>query len=277
MRFNRASNLWNFELTLRNTALRRSLDRSSSWWTSTTNTSGAVARMATTIKASLGMTARVNPRRRLVTGLESSSRTLALDSLRSSQCQPDSICSGSTTGTGLAFVRTLNEFGQPLPAVEIAASGPSGAGTNSTDSSSGCNAWIWRRHQLAPIPSPGYLPVWRQQTLIAGTVVEIPSPRLLRRGPNPVQLGPGGGVLTNQAVIFESRFRQVRSAETQRPAHARNRANAARKVAGRLESPAGVLAGIDDRAWLTAGSQFDLWDPIRLNEKAALATGIRLH
>lgn len=83
---------------------------------------------------------------------------------------------------GLAQTRSLNEYGQPLPGVNVFENGPLGVSNRVTDSvlglitlgqGNGAHTWQFSRN--------GHTPVWRRQTLNAGDAALVPTPRLTPR------------------------------------------------------------------------------------------------
>ncbi len=89
------------------------------------------------------------------------------------------------TNQAVAFVRTLDEVGHPLGSVLVQESGPGGRATNQTDAVYGAatvghgpGQYTWE------FSAPGFLPVWRRQTLNTNGVAEIAFPRLTSRSTN---------------------------------------------------------------------------------------------
>ena len=108
----------------------------------------------------------------------------------------------TVSGYALALSRSLNEVGQPLAGVNVEEFGPAGQGTNLTENTSGVvtlgqrqGTHIWK------FSRPGYLPVWRQQTLQTNEVAVLPNPRLTLRGTNQAIFTPiAGGSVSNKGV-----------------------------------------------------------------------------
>ena len=108
----------------------------------------------------------------------------------------------TTSAEALALVATLDEVGQPLPGVNVLVIGPDGQGTNQTDAAFGV-ATLGKGAGINTFQfhAPGYLSVWRRQSLDTNGVGIIPSPRLTKRDTNVVVLTPiAGGQLSNSAV-----------------------------------------------------------------------------
>jgi RHS repeat-associated protein len=201
MRFNRISNVWNFEVSLTNHSNHQlsgpivlSID-------SFTGTSGPL--LADGVddngKAFYDLSATV-PNANLVTGTRSLARTLTLGFNGSAPKVATRVfVRPPTLPTALATTRTLDETGQPLPDVQVIETGPNGVVTNRTDpvfgvvtlgQATGSHTWQFS--------APGWLPVWRQGTLTTNDVVVIPNPQLAQRASNSFTLTPiAGGQITN--------------------------------------------------------------------------------
>lgn len=101
--------------------------------------------------------------------------------------------------SSLGLTRSIDEAGHPFPSVQVSEMGPAGPVVLQTDSDWGLvtlgqedGDYSWR------FSSPGYLPVWRKQTLAGNTVAVIPSPRLVPRADHSVTITPtAGGVVSN--------------------------------------------------------------------------------
>ncbi len=106
------------------------------------------------------------------------------------------------SAAALGFTRSLNQVGQPLPAVSILESGPTGTGTNATDPAFGvatlgqtAGTYVWK------FSLDGYLPVWREATLQSNHVALIPYPWLTARNAQSFPVSPlTGGTASNQTV-----------------------------------------------------------------------------
>lgn len=110
--------------------------------------------------------------------------------------------SGPAVALALAVTRTLDGEGQPLPGVEILEQGPAGESWGSSDRGAGVatlggtpGRHRWRFSQS------GYFPAWRQADLAAG-VVRLPDPRLVARQGTTFELGPTS---TTQEITAEIR------------------------------------------------------------------------
>ncbi|HLH55045.1 MAG TPA: Ig-like domain-containing protein, partial [Verrucomicrobiae bacterium] len=111
----------------------------------------------------------------------------------------------TNTGQAIGFARSLNGAGQPLAAVTVTQSGPSGSATNLTDSDFGVvtlgqapGLYTWQ------FSFPGYLPVWRQATLQSNSVTVIPYPWLAQRSQQSFTISPLlGGAATNDSVAVQ--------------------------------------------------------------------------
>ncbi|HYG34516.1 MAG TPA: Ig-like domain-containing protein, partial [Clostridia bacterium] len=209
----------------------------------------------------------------LLTGQESSSRTLALGvSGGVPQLSLKVYAAAAPAGPALAFVRTLDQIGQPLPSISVAQSGPAGQGSVVTDPQFGVTTLgMGAGNNSFAFSSDGYLPVWRRETLVAGSVFEVPSPRLSKRSTNSIAVSASGSVLTNaignfQITVPAGAF-AVDGAATLTPLTAQT-------------LPALLPTGWSplQAFWLELPGEptvplpghFDLWGPINRNETAAL-------
>lgn len=108
---------------------------------------------------------------------------------------------------GFAVTRSLNEVGQPLGNVQVLESGPIGLGSLQTDAldgwvtlGQGSGEHIWK------FTADGYLPVWRKGSIGAEAGV-IPNPRLVRRGSQSFALTPlDGGATTDNSRSIQLNF-----------------------------------------------------------------------
>jgi RHS repeat-associated protein len=275
MRFNRAKQQWNFDLTVRNTAVSPLTGPVVVLADGFTNTTGLLAPDGRDEqgKAYVDITSLI-PSGGLLTGQSSAMRTLTLGvSSGAPNLSLRVYATGnSTLAPALAFVRTLDGLGQPLPGVAVVQKGPTGDATNRTDGSFGVGTLgMGSNHNVFSFSAPGYLPVWREQDLVSGSVIEIPSPRLVKRGTNSVSTGTADQVLTNGASHIQISL----------PAVAFSGAGVATLTA----LSAQTLPALLPRGWsplqafwleLTSqpgtslAAQFDLWGPIHRNETAAL-------
>src|SRR5688572_994732 len=103
----------------------------------------------------------------------------------------------SPAASSLGLTRSLDDVGHPLASVQVSESGPGGTVVRQTDPSlgivtlgQGTGDYVWQ------FSAPGYLPVWRRQSLRGNAVTLIPNPRLVPRR-NPVTVMPVGGVVSN--------------------------------------------------------------------------------
>ena len=201
MRFNRISNVWNFEVSLTNHSPRQlggpivlSID-------SFTGTSGPLLADGVDggAKPFYDLSSTV-PTGNLVPGTRSTTRTLTLGFTGSSPKLVTRVfVRPPTLPAALAITRTLDEAGQPLPDVQVIESGPNGVVTNRTDPVFGVvtlgqavGAHTWQ------FSAPGRLPVWRQMTLTTNDVEIIADTRLALRATNSFSLTPiAGGQITN--------------------------------------------------------------------------------
>lgn len=106
-----------------------------------------------------------------------------------------------TGSYALGLTRSLDGIGHPLPGVTVRETGPSGAATLLTDANLGVvtlgrdpGQHVWK------FSADGCLPVWRHQNLAPASVALIPNPRLVPRNRNPVSVTPGGGGVVRNAL-----------------------------------------------------------------------------
>jgi RHS repeat-associated protein len=200
MRLNQPANQWNFDLRLRNTAVAPLAGTVVVVVESSQNTSGALSPDGRTEdgKAWFDVSSLL-PAGGLATGQTSAARTLALGITSGSPALTVKVFAGAAvTGPALGFVRTLDAQGLPLPGVTVTEAGPEGDGVAKSDARFGV-ATIGQGAGLNTFrfEAAGYLPVWRTLTLAAGSVRELPSPRLTPRATNSLPLSPLGGVVSN--------------------------------------------------------------------------------
>ena len=210
MRFNRISNVWNFEVSLTNHSPRQlngpvvlSID-------SFTGTSGPL--LADGVdgegKAFYDLSATV-PDGNLIPGTRSTTRTLTLGFTGGAPKLVTRVfVRPASLPAALAITRTLDEDGQPLPDVQVIESGPNAVVTNRTDPVFGVvtlgqavGAHTWQ------FSAPGRLPVWRQMTLTTNDVEIVADPRLALRATNSFSLTPiAGGQITNGDASVQLSF-----------------------------------------------------------------------
>src|SRR5206468_3214766 len=119
-------------------------------------------------------------------GAHTAPRTLTLGRAAGSPTVSTKVFGRATKAFGgAAFVRTLNEVGQPLPEVEVVESGPEGVRVYTSDTEAGLvtlgqrsGSHTWR------FSKPGYVSVWRNATLVSNQVTVLPHPRLTPIGSN---------------------------------------------------------------------------------------------
>ncbi|HZR16109.1 MAG TPA: Ig-like domain-containing protein, partial [Verrucomicrobiae bacterium] len=210
MRFNRALNVWNFEVSLTNHSARQlngpvvlSID-------SFTGTTGPVLPdgIDGSGKAFYDLSPTVADGN-LISGIRSSPRTLTIGFNGSAPKLVTRVFVRPTPlPSALALTRTLDEAGQPLPNAQVIEMGPNGVVTNNTDpvfgvvtlgQASGPHVWQFS--------APGRLPVWRQQTLTTNAVSIVPNPRLPARSTNVFSITPiAGGSFTNEDASIQLSF-----------------------------------------------------------------------
>ena len=187
MRFNRAANIWNVEVSLTNRASRAFKGPFVLLVDSFAGTSGPRQPDGLDESAkpffdlsSIVLDGELSP------GELSLKRTLSLGVSNGSPSlitrvfvRPD------RPPAALGLTRTLDDAGQPLADVQVIESGPLGLVTNRTDpvfgvvtlgQANGAHTWQFS--------SPGNLPVWRHQTLTTNEVTVVPDPRLVARSTN---------------------------------------------------------------------------------------------
>ena len=205
MHYNRAANEWDVNVTVSNkTALSQSgplvlvVD-------SFTGTSGPLQPDGVSSnQAYFDLSAQL-PAGALLVGQATTARTIALG--YSAGAEPQLVTSVFAASTGrklaaLAFTRSLDQVGLPLPGVGIMENGPDGTNSYTTDGTfavvtmgNSAGNYVWE-FSLA-----GYLPVWRQAQLQSNSIVVIPYPRLTATNAQSFALSPlTGGSLSNQTV-----------------------------------------------------------------------------
>jgi RHS repeat-associated protein len=206
MRLNRALNVWNVEVTVKNKSSRELHGPFVLYVESASGTSGLLQPDGID---SVGNNPFLDLNNFIADGTllpnqSSSPRTLSLGMASGTpQLATRVYAAPVVTGFALGLTRSLNEVGQPLPDVLVEESGPLGATTNSTDASLGLvtlghgalgsHTWKFSR--------PGYLPVWRSGILQSNDVTVVPNPRLTPRGTNSAVFTPiAGGSLTATGI-----------------------------------------------------------------------------
>lgn len=204
LRLNRALNVWNVEVTVSN--------RSSAVLSGPvvllvdgySGTTGPVLPDGTADggKAFYDFSSQI-PGRGLFPGQKSSPRTITLG--RSAAGSPTVtarvFAARPATVAALGLTRTLNDSGQPLPAVAMQIVGPSGTTNRVSDPDSGVASfgegpgahWV-------KFSRDGFLPVWRQQVLDSNEPAVFPNPRLTRRSESAMAVTPLGGALLSNAT-----------------------------------------------------------------------------
>lgn len=210
MRFNRVSNVWNFEVTLTNHSPRQVSGPIVLLVDSFTGTSGPILPdgVDENAKAFYDLSAMV-PSANLAPAGRSLPRTLTLGFTGTAPKLVTRVFARPpTVPAALAITRTLDEAGQPLPGVQVIESGPIGVVTNRTDPVFGVvtlgqavGAHLWQ------FSAPGRVPVWRQLTLSTNEVGVIPNPRLSLLSTNSFSLIPiAGGQLSNSDSSIQISF-----------------------------------------------------------------------
>jgi RHS repeat-associated protein len=204
MRLNRALNIWNVEATVSN--------KSAQTFT---------APLVLVVDSAPGTAGLLQPDGFAgVSPVVDLSRKLTQNTLLPGQLSaPQTLSFGVSTGTpslatrvfalpalatnlAVGFVRTLDQVGQPLGSVSVEETGPAGQQTNQTDAAYGAatlgegpGQYTWK------FSAPGFLPVWRRQTLDTNGVALIVYPRLTSRSTNAVALTPLEGVVISNATV----------------------------------------------------------------------------
>lgn len=153
----------------------------------------------------------------LATGDRSGDRTLTLGLTNGNPSLNARVFARSkTVAGGLALVRSLNEVGQPLGGVTIRESGPASLRTNTTDSAygvatlgQGAGDYAWQ------FSAPGCLSAWLAATLPSNAVTVLSDPLLVRRTTNSLTLTPlDGGALTDNSGSIRISFSPGAFAQT---------------------------------------------------------------
>lgn len=205
MRWNRASNEWNVEVTIRNTGSQTLPSPLVVYIESWSGTSGLLQPDGQDGAKPYYSLSAQTPVFGLAAGASSQPRTLRLGQGAGSPTLDARVFAASTSPqAAVAFAQTLNEAGQPLPEVVVEEHGPDGLRTNVTDSVRGTGTLGQRTGaHLWKFSKNGYLPVWRNLTIDTNSVRVIAGPRLSPRGTNSVVLTPiAGGVLSNLNVAL---------------------------------------------------------------------------
>jgi len=208
MRFNRAASEWDVDVTVSNKSALTISTPLVYLVESFTNTSGPLRPDGvSTNQAYYDLSGQV-PVGVLAPGTVSGPRTLGFGfTTNQSPKLVAQLFAGVKTNTSqaLAFVRTLDGAGQPLPGVSVQESGPAGTATKLTDSvfgvaTLGQNAgeYVWQFSQA------GYLSVWRQASLQSNSIAVIPYPWLSAGSQQAFSISPLlGGTASNQTVAVQ--------------------------------------------------------------------------
>lgn len=205
MRFNRASNEWDVDVTLSNKTTQAISAPMVLLVDSFTGTTGPLRVDGSSSNEMFYDFSAQVPQGVLPAGSRSATRTIALGfTAGGSPKLVTQIFAGAGNGhsQALGFVRSLNEVGQPLASVQVLETGPDGASTNVTDGAFGvatlgksAGNYVWK------FSLPGYLSVWRQATLQSNAVAVIPYPRLMPCSTQAFALSPlTGGTISNATV-----------------------------------------------------------------------------
>ncbi|HLH54274.1 MAG TPA: Ig-like domain-containing protein, partial [Verrucomicrobiae bacterium] len=204
MRFNRGLNAWNVEAWVGNQSTRTLQGPLVLRIESFANTTGPIDADG---KDNSGMpfydlTANVTAGR-LEPGQRSLARTLTLArGAGAPSLQAHLFEKRNSTALTVAITRTLNEVGQPLPGVQVIDLQTSNTNLTEPDfgaitltGTAGPQAWKFA--------APGFLPVWRQETLSSSSILTVPSPRLTPMDTNTVTLTPidGGSIGTGTVRV----------------------------------------------------------------------------
>jgi hypothetical protein len=181
VRFNRASNEWDVDLAVSNKSTVTISAPLVYLVDSFAGTSGPLSPDGVSTNQPYFDLSGQIPSGVLAPGALSSTRTLRLGfSTNQTPRIVSRLFSGTQTNSSqaLAFVRSLNQVGQPLPAVNVLETGPAGSTSNLTDSVFGVATlgqnpgnYVWQ------FSRSGYLSVWRQASLQSNSVsVSLPGP-----------------------------------------------------------------------------------------------------
>jgi RHS repeat-associated protein len=208
MRFNRAANEWDVDVTVSNKSALTISAPLVYLVDSFTGTSGPLRADGVSTNLSYYDLSGQIPSGVLAPGTVSAARTLGFGfTTNQGPKLATRLFSGIQTNTSqaLAFVRTLNQAGQPLPGVSVQETGPGGGATNLTDGVFGVATlgqlpgdYVWQFSQ------PGYLSVWRQASLQSNSVAVIPYPWLTASSQQTFTISPLlGGTASNQTVAVQ--------------------------------------------------------------------------
>ncbi len=208
MRFNRAADEWDVDVTVSNKSALTISAPLVYLVDSFTGTSGPLRPDGVSTNLSYYDLSGQIPSGVLAPGTVSAARTLGLGfTTNQAPKLAARLFSGIQTNTSqaLAFVRSLNQAGQPLPGVSVQETGPGGGATNLTDGVFGVatlgqlpGEYVWQFSQ------PGYLSVWRQASLQSNSVTVIPYPWLAASSQQTFTISPLlGGTASNQTVAVQ--------------------------------------------------------------------------
>jgi len=206
MRFNRALQVWNVEVTVKNKSARQLTGPLLLLLDSFSGTTGAVgpdgqdegepAKAFFDLSAAAGDGA-------LAPGEVTAARTLTLGQTGN---DPPALVTEVYAGrrpvvASLGVTRSLDEAGRPLPGVALSVTGPAGTSEQTSDSPSGvASLGQGPGEHRVKFSANGYLPVWRRQTLVADQATILPNPRLTKRTALGFAVNPLGGMSISNAA-----------------------------------------------------------------------------
>ncbi len=208
MRYNRAANEWDVDVTLSNKVTQAQAGPMVLVVDNFTGTSGPLRPDGSSSNQFFYDFSGQLPAGNLPAKQQCASRTIALGFTPgvAPELTTSVFAAAAATSTkALAFTRSLDQTGQPLPGVIVQESGPDGTSSNQTDSVFGVitlgnspGNYTWQ------FSLTGCLPVWRQAALQSNSVAVLPYPRLTARNAQPVSLSPlTGGTISNQSVQLQ--------------------------------------------------------------------------
>lgn len=203
MRLNRALNVWNVEVSVRNKSAQAIQGPIVFYVDGFSNTTGPLQADGTDGANSFYDLSSSITGGSVAAGQLSAQRTLTLG--KSGTAAPTLtarvFAAAPLTGFAVAHVRTLDSLGHPLGAVTIEEVGPSGQRTLMSSEADGIvtlgqgsGAHVWK------FSCEGYLPSYRREVLTTNKVSAPYSPRLTKRSTNSTTFTLSGGVLKAGAL-----------------------------------------------------------------------------
>ena len=203
MRLNRASNIWNVEVVIRNNGSNDLRSPLVVYIPTFSGTTGLLQPDGMTEGKPFYDLSQWVTNGTLAPGERSAPRNLSIGFSSGETPVIEARVYGRSAQFALALTHTLNGEGQPLGNVQVEETGPAGTRNLTSDArwgiitlGNGSGPHWWKFQKF------GYLPVWRSEQLSVGSVSLVHNPRLILRSTNAWQVSSGqAGDITNGVAI----------------------------------------------------------------------------